>query len=844
LEILEPWIDPSKTVSLHSKCKAQLEKFISQHKIILYSPSDQLLHAIKAPLLHYVNHYLKVSTKLSRSFQMKAIAGNNLSALVCPELIIVNLDCFYEGCTLEELLGRSRTSADFVVPWCVSRLGLHASVEDGGRPLQLCKSFGEFRTLKSVQLWKTLNSTLLSLFDFDAASLSGFTSMPALSFKCIWLRCAEKSGLYHQSIEKMKPFNEKMIRDQCRGGFSFSCGKKLNAGDPLWPSEADAGGPFGHLRASGLLELDIVSSYGYAASKMITPKGFCKGFSVAAPTASKDRLMCVDLKKRHKSWEFMCVYFTLFLSQKKRKRHFSSVYSNFHALGIYFVGPYPVDLAMTEAGGRLLLVNFDGQFCHGCLSGCPPLERYASGKTRERVEEETRRRDSFIRNWVRSVCDKAGWEIARYSTFSDCHSPAYSKKNLQLHFSSIKPLKKMMQPYLDIEAFAKLLTSAQLGPKDILNRCPDSVAFIAAVRCSTPSVTRRLPADAPSGPFFVCGSGGKLYRRQTGTPRPGESVILTKDYFDYLAMSRGNHFSVEKILDCLLYPRWNEFNKVFEELIERRNSEGQGAAEKRVLKNVVNYACGYFGLNSAKDKMRHPRMRLGTKLRSSIDLNKTRVFSVDFFGSSSENYMVFHSVAGDGARRQSGKKSSGVPVSLYLGVVEMGKLRLLQILDWLESASAPGSVRHLYTNVDNLILAIAEPDLDRLALLSSPRLKHTFTFLKNYFFKSSLDVASKPDPGGLKLEWQLGPETGWKFASCALQNWAVVTEETVDDDKSDSIGGNRTKTNLFAGVGARRSYDYACKMIDRETVTLEMPRRVNKMAGTEERVVQFKFVPK
>jgi hypothetical protein len=65
-----------------------------------------------------------------------------------------------------------------------------------------------------------------------------------------------------------------------------------------------------------------------------------------------------------------------------------------------------------------------------------------------------------------------------------------------------------------------------------------------------------------------------------------------------------------------------------------------------------------------------------------------------------------------------------------------------------------------------------------------------------------------------------------------------------DDDDNDDKSGNRTKTNLFAGAGARRSYDYACKMIDRETVTLEMPRRVNKMAGTEERVVQFKFVPK
>jgi hypothetical protein len=255
--------------------------------------------------------------------------------------------------------------------------------------------------------------------------------------------------------------------------------------------------------------------------------------------------------------------------------------------------------------------------------------------------------------------------------------------------------------------------------------------------------------------------------------------------------------------------------------VERRNSDHLGSAEKRVLKNVVNYACGYFGLNSTKEKMRHPKMRLGTKVRSAVNLNKTMIFSVESFDAT--DYSIFHSVW-EAPR----KYSSPVPVPLYLGVVETGKLRLLQILDWLEMGCAPGTARHLYTNVDNLILALAAPDLDSLP---SPR-PGIFNLLKDFYFNSG-----KPLPGGLKLEWQLGPGRQWKFASCALQNWAAVTEDGNGEE-------DWSKTNLFAGVSARRSYENACKMLDRETVTLQVQRRVNKMVGVQEHAVQIKFIPK
>jgi hypothetical protein len=473
------------------------------------------------------------------------------------------------------------------------------------------------------------------------------------------------------------------------------------------------------------------------------------------------------------------------------------------------------------------MFNFDGQFCHGCPGSCPPLEKYASGKTHERVREETLRRDLCIREWVRSACEKAGRTAAQYFVASDCHDRRFNPKHLRAQFETAEPLMELQRPYRDIDAFSKLLLSGAQTPRDILSRCPDSVSYVTSVRCETANLNY-LPKSAPSGPFFVCPgvgsleSSGKLYRRQTeALSRRGESVILTKDYFAYLLASRKNNFNVHEIQSCLLYPRWNKFNGVFSDLVERRNSDHLGSAEKRVLKNVVNYACGYFGLNSTKEKMRHPKMRLGTKVRSAVNLNKTMIFSVESFDAT--DYSIFHSVW-EAPR----KYSSPVPVPLYLGVVETGKLRLLQILDWLEMGCAPGTARHLYTNVDNLILALAAPDLDSLP---SPR-PGIFNLLKDFYFNSG-----KPLPGGLKLEWQLGPGRQWKFASCALQNWAAVTEDGNGEE-------DRSKTNLFAGVSARRSYENACKMLDRETVTLQVQRRVNKMVGVQEHAVQIKFIPK
>jgi hypothetical protein len=79
----------------------------------------------------------------------------------------------------------------------------------------------------------------------------------------------------------------------------------------------------------------------------------------------------------------------------------------------------------------------------------------------------------------------------------------------------------------------------------------------------------------------------------------------------------------------------------------------------------------------------------------------------------------------------------------------------------------------------------------------------------------------------------------------AIKIYLLLKKElSLRQHTNTDVEEDHSKTNLFAGVSARRSYKCACKMLDKETVTLQLQRRVNKMVGTEEHLVEIKFVPK
>jgi len=146
----------------------------------------------------------------------------------------------------------------------------------------------------------------------------------------------------------MKPFYENILRDYSNGGYYYSCQDKLDAQQPV---HGNTGNP-----ASSIMELDIISSYGYASSHMMTPTGFCVGYF----QNEANQLEKCDKKMRHFSFEFLSVYYTLD-QLTLQGYNIKTVYSNFHLAGIFTVDNYPIDLVVICANGQLLLFQFDGQ---------------------------------------------------------------------------------------------------------------------------------------------------------------------------------------------------------------------------------------------------------------------------------------------------------------------------------------------------------------------------------------------------------------------------------------------------------------------------------------------------
>jgi len=136
--------------------------------------------------------------------------------------------------------------------------------------------------------------------------------------------------------------------------YHFSCKDKLDSGEPLYPDEAP------NEKAMTILEYDITSTYGFCASKMKVATGFCTGYKLA----ELGYLKRTDHKARHKTFEFLSVYYTLWRISKGESK-IVSVFSNFHLLGVFFVGPYPIDLTVIlqdkDGKTRIDFYQFDGQ---------------------------------------------------------------------------------------------------------------------------------------------------------------------------------------------------------------------------------------------------------------------------------------------------------------------------------------------------------------------------------------------------------------------------------------------------------------------------------------------------
>jgi len=370
-DILDPLMKtlkmfPKTVTSPWSACLANLKQSTKNLRVLNYFQNDFAMHSIKLQFAHYMDKH----RKLKGGIKVKFAANHDLVALETPDLTIVSLTSYFE---LETILPPCPPPP--LIQHKIKELK-HQKHESTGNlsMLACCYQRGKILAPALLAIWTDLGHTFLSQFNFDIHSLS-YASISYLSFNAIWWKYSRQAGPLFHSLEKTKSYYEDLIRELSHGGFSFSCVDKLDAGQAINVK-------CGHLEpAKTLVELDIASSYGFAASSMRIPKGFCVGYSAIndeecrrdchlSPVTchhlhEKEEglvLKRTDPVSRHKTFEFQAVYYTIWKLQHEENLDILSAFSNFHINSYIKVSQkYILDLVVITTDGKIRAYQFDGK---------------------------------------------------------------------------------------------------------------------------------------------------------------------------------------------------------------------------------------------------------------------------------------------------------------------------------------------------------------------------------------------------------------------------------------------------------------------------------------------------
>jgi hypothetical protein len=301
---------------------------------------------------------------------------------------------------------------------------------------------------------------------------------------------------------------------------------------------------------------------------MQVPVGFAVGYK-RSPTLNavgQISLIKSDCIARHKTFEFKAVFYTL---TKMCHTHITSVYSNFHQWGVISLGKYPIDLVVVEKNGKTQLMNFDGNFCHGCPT-CPARsETYAGNKTRDVVEKDTAERDVFIREWIKDLPDFS------YKVITDCHHEEYTPWALDHAFSRLPPLQELITgiPTANSVTIAELIF------------CHPNLTYLAVVSGHIASTAK---------PLLVRNKESGKWERPTEV----KDLLVTRQYLDY--MMKKHLFCLTDVNSVYFYKTSPVLSDIYKSMTRLRANRLTSASYRDLLKKVGNFSCGYFGYNAAK----------------------------------------------------------------------------------------------------------------------------------------------------------------------------------------------------------------------------------------------------
>ena len=769
---------PGNVTNPWKNCLLSLKKCIREMKVAVYSVEDTVLHAIKAYYCFYADQKCK---KNFRGVSLNSNAKNDLTTIKTPGLMFFNFGSYLT-------MNTSAVDATLPIPNIKNSVQSikRQNVQNQMSMLNLCRERGKCLSRQLRRDCIENGKHFLKFFNYDIFSLP-YISLSSLAFNTIWHKYTQRAGTFHQGLEKTKLYQEKFLRNYCRGGFSYSCKDQLNCGDPLNPSLDK------NYLAKSIQEFDLISSYGYAASNMKCPVGFCTGY---ANLNNKHKILTkVDRKLRFQSFEFLSVYTTLWKLEKEDGVKIKTVYSNFHQYGFLQLGKLTLDLVVITEEGKIIMFAFDGAWVHGCRLGCANLQSYAGNQSRLTLEQKSQERDDVINAWCQELNKKTNVpNFATYKVIADCHDSNYDIKNM---------MEKMNRPELKHLIFSNPHQNYMYDEAFTLEVGPEST-FIAVVDGHCPKNTKPLLLLTQKNQWKQCNS----------TELTHKGMLLTQDFYKYL--QREHNFVVDKIHKIYFYRNCTVLPQIFKELVETRMNPLISPEEKQLLKNIVNYSAGFFGYNEQKHETKSV-CRLVTRVPARYGHEhyfKSRLSDVTVV----RDTRIMFLQTTKRIRKKTMSCQSAFP--LYICITEWGKKRMSEVFNFFNKFLDPRSYRILYSNIDNVIIAFATETMEEASNQIWP-----IDVYKSELFSTT-------QPGYLKQEFCFTSNNEWKFVSGFTQNYAILTNQ---------IETGIHKTAALNRISTRQAFDASCALLKSERFSIEQCRRINKMANMDTEVQIFHF---
>ena len=404
-----------------------------------------------------------------------------------------------------------------------------------------------------------------------------------------------------------------------------------------------------------------------------------------------------------------------------------------------------------------------------------------------------------------------------YEVLTDCCHPEYSRDNLEKVFYMYHPLKDMVRG-LDECSAAK----ANLDSIDF-----EEVTFLAIVEGHA---TRHL--DREFGPIFVTDDE---HNRPTITG--GSRLLLTADYYRYLKNNFG--FNVVRIEWIIYYKRCEDLPKVFRRLIMMRNAVEASSPKDAFLKTIVNYACGYFGLNTGRRQSKMTA-RIAYKLPRRFNIFKDDVTPLDSFGPDTHLMLV----QSNSPKRKQQQFACTTPLVLFIQIIEYGKLMLNRAVQCLQCHIRPTAMHILYSNVDNMILALADDDMYSPSLLHDSTTRSKFVEDWRHYKSCAYNninynnnIWNRSSPGKLKEEWcHTSSTSGWKFVSPCRMFHVLLTSQS-----GSGSNVSHHKSTFFTGLPTQEAFNIAMAVLRKQRIQLVQQKKHAKLVSTDTHLVTYNY---